>query len=127
MRAGHSPEKGQFLGELDNLLYHEGVDICEVHEQRQLRDHDGWALVSDEQVSWRLQRSNVSETPWGQGCPVGLGCLVLEELFAEDPSQPGVTEDLSSLGAGNTVLSLGLPFWVPFWSLPSPNSAKCSP
>lgn len=50
---GQGPEEGQILGELDNLLYHESVDVREMHEQRQFR-HQGWqVLVMDEQMSWR--------------------------------------------------------------------------
>lgn len=51
----YSPEKGQILGELDNLLHHESIDICKVCEHRQ---HGGQRLerpVMDEQVSWRLE------------------------------------------------------------------------
>lgn len=49
-----SPEKGQILGELDDLLHHESIDICKVCEQRQ---HGGQRLespVMGEQVSRRL-------------------------------------------------------------------------
>lgn len=57
MRGGHSPEDRQVLGKLDDLLYHESVDVCEVCDQRQHRGQGGQGLVMDEQMSWRLQRS----------------------------------------------------------------------
>jgi hypothetical protein len=57
MKESHSPEKGQILGELDNLLYHESVDIGKVCKQRWHRSPWGQGLVMTEQVSWRLQRS----------------------------------------------------------------------
>lgn len=50
----YSPEKGQILGELDNLLHHESIDICKVCEQRQHRGQRLERPVMDEQVSWRL-------------------------------------------------------------------------
>lgn len=53
----HIPKKGQILGELDDLLYHESVDICKMHEQGQYGDQGGQTLVMDEQMSWWLQRS----------------------------------------------------------------------
>lgn len=57
VRGGHVPEERHVLGELDDLLYHEGVDLREVREQGQFGDWDGQALVMDEQMSRRLQRS----------------------------------------------------------------------
>lgn len=54
---GQGTEKGQILGELDNLLHHESIDICKVCEQRQ---HGGQGLerpVMAEQVGRRLQSS----------------------------------------------------------------------
>lgn len=50
----YSPEKGQVLGELDNLLHHERVNICKVCEQRPHGDQRREGPVMDEQVSWRL-------------------------------------------------------------------------
>lgn len=48
------PEEGQVLGELDDLLHHESVDVCKVHEQRQSWGEGGQGLVVDEEMSWRL-------------------------------------------------------------------------
>lgn len=54
---GQGPEDGQVLGELDHLLHHECVDVCEVGEQGQHRDQAGQARLPGEQVLWGL---------WGQ-------------------------------------------------------------
>lgn len=57
VRGGHTPEDGQVLGELDHLLHHERVDVCEMREQGQHRDQAGQARLPGEQVLWGL---------WGQ-------------------------------------------------------------
>lgn len=55
--GGHTPEEGQVLGELDDLLHHERVHVRVVHQQRQHGQRGGQALVVGEQVRRRLQRS----------------------------------------------------------------------
>lgn len=76
--GGYSPEEGQILGELDDLLHHVSVDVCNVCEQRQHGDQGGQGLVMDEQISWRLWRSEREQEPPALGlccrpCQTSLG------------------------------------------------------